>query len=112
MLGLDEKYNLLEDPFIEQLACHEDTRQLVYRRGPLVFVFNFHPTESYTDLRIPVPDPRDYRVVLNTDDKVFEGFGGVPEGQTYWKQPVPMYGRDQSVQIYLPARTAQVLAPA
>ncbi len=75
MLGLDEKYNLLEDPFIEQLACHEDTRQLVYRRGPLVFVFNFHPTESYTDLRIPVPDPRDYRVVLNTDDKVFEGFG-------------------------------------
>jgi 1,4-alpha-glucan branching enzyme len=111
MQFLDETYNLLEDPFIEQLLCHEDAKQLVYRRGPLVFVFNFHPTQSYTDLRIPVPDPRDYRVILNTDSKQFEGHGLVPEFQVYPKQTVPMYMRDQSVQIYLPSRTAQVLAP-
>jgi 1,4-alpha-glucan branching enzyme len=111
MQMLDEQFNLLEDPFIEQLACHEDTRQLVFRRGPLVFVFNFHPTESYVGLRIPVPDPRDYRVVLNSDSRQFEGFGRVPEMAVYPKQDVPMYGRGQSVQLYLPARTAQVLAP-
>jgi 1,4-alpha-glucan branching enzyme len=108
---VDEQFNLLEDPFIEQLACHEDTKQLVFRRGPLVFAFNFHPTESYVGLRIPVPDPRDYRVVLNTDSKQFEGFGRVPEFAVYPKQDVPMYGRNQSVQLYLPSRTAQVLAP-
>jgi 1,4-alpha-glucan branching enzyme len=111
MQMLDEQFNLLNDPFIEQLACHEDSRQLIFRRGPLVFVFNFHPTESYHDLRIPVPDPRDYRIVLNTDSKQFEGRGLVAEHQTYWKQDVAMYGRGQSVQIYLPARSAQVLAP-
>ena len=111
MQMLDEHFALLEDPFIEQLACHEDTRQLVYRRGPLVFVFNFHATESYVGLRIPVPDPRDYRVVLNTDARQFEGFGRVPEFTVYPKQAVPMYGRGQSLQLYLPARTAQVLAP-
>jgi 1,4-alpha-glucan branching enzyme len=111
MQTLDEGFNLLEDPFIEQLACHEDTKQLVFRRGPLVFVFNFHPTESYVGLRIPVPDPRDYRVVLNTDAKQFEGFGRVPEFALYPRQNVPMYGRGQSVQLYLPSRTAQVLAP-
>jgi 1,4-alpha-glucan branching enzyme len=111
MMRLDEEYNLLEDTFIEQLALHEDTRQLVYRHGPLVFVFNFHPTESYADLRIPVPDPVDYKVVLNTDDVAFEGHGLAGEEITYWKQEVPMYGRDQSVQIYLPARSAQALAP-
>jgi 1,4-alpha-glucan branching enzyme len=68
MQKLDEQYNLLEDDFIEQLAVHEVMKQLIYRRGPLVFVFNFHPTESYLGLRIPVPDPTSYRVILNTDD--------------------------------------------
>ena len=111
MQGVDEQFNLLEDPFIEQLACHEDTKQLIFRRGPLVFIFNFHPTESYVGLRIPVPDPRDYRVVLNTDSPQFEGQGRVPEFAMYPKQDVPMYGRGQSVQLYLPSRTAQVLAP-
>ncbi|HUO06893.1 MAG TPA: alpha-amylase family glycosyl hydrolase [Phycisphaerae bacterium] len=111
MQVLDERFNLLEDPFIEQLACHEDTKQLVFRRGPLVFVFNFHPTESYVGLRVPVPDARDYRVVLNTDGPQFEGQGRVPEFAMYPKQEVGMYGRGQSVQLYLPSRTAQVLAP-
>jgi 1,4-alpha-glucan branching enzyme len=111
MQKLDEQYNLLNDPFIEQVLIHEDTRQLAYRRGPLVFVFNFHPTESYTNLRIPVPDPKNYRVVLDTDEGRFGGFGRVAPGVTYPKQDIPMYGRQQSVQIYLPNRSAQVLAP-
>ncbi|MEI8195083.1 MAG: alpha amylase C-terminal domain-containing protein, partial [Phycisphaerae bacterium] len=108
---LDERFNLLEDPFIEQLACHEDTRQMVFRRGPLVFVFNFHPTESYNGLRIPVPDPKDYKIILNTDAKEFDGHGLVYPDITYPKQEVPMYGRNQSIQLYIPARTAQVLMP-
>jgi len=29
----------------------------------------------------------------------------------YPRQNVPMYMQDQSIQLYLPARTAQVLAP-
>jgi 1,4-alpha-glucan branching enzyme len=111
MLQLDERYNLLEDPFIEQLAVHEDTRQLVYRRGPLVFAFNFHSSESYSGLRIPVPDATDYQIVLNTGSKLFSGPGLVNDDQLYPWQHVPMYGRNQSIQIYLPSRSAQVLAP-
>ena len=34
MMALDAEFSLLPDTFIEQLAVHEDTRQLVYRRGP------------------------------------------------------------------------------
>jgi 1,4-alpha-glucan branching enzyme len=111
MQELDARYSLLEDSLIEQLAVHEDTRQLVYRRGPLVFVFNFHPSESYRDLRIPVPDGEDYQVVLNSDDWRFGGFGRCASDVVYPLQPVPMYGRGQSLQIYLPSRSAQVLAP-
>jgi len=111
MLSLDRTYKLLEDPFIEQIAVHEDTRQLIYRRGPLVFAFNFHPTESFADLRIPIPDQTDYRLVLDTDAEPFGGHNRVAAEMSYPWQPVPMYGRSQSIQIYLPARSAQVLAP-
>src|SRR5581483_552504 len=107
MNELDTQYHLLEDTFIEQLALHEDTKQLVYRRGPLVFVFNFHTHESFTGLRIPVPDPRSYKIILNTDDKRFSGPGLVQGDMVYPCQEVPMYGRRQSIQIYLPSRSAQ-----
>jgi len=111
MLRLDANYSLLRDPLIEQLALHEDTKQLAYRRGPLVFAFNFHPTRSYQDLRFPTPDAADYQVILNTDDARFGGPGRGTPDFVYPRQPVPMYGRGQSIQIYLPSRSAQVLAP-
>lgn len=111
MQELDERFHLLTDPLIEQLALHEDTKQLVYRRGPLVFAFNFHPTESFADLRIPVPDDEDYRVVLDTDESRFAGPGRSHAGTDYPCQAVPHYGRNHSLQIYLPSRCAQVLAP-
>ncbi|NNM87418.1 MAG: 1,4-alpha-glucan-branching enzyme, partial [Phycisphaerae bacterium] len=111
MQMLDIQFNLLQDPFIEQLLIHQDTRQLGFRRGPLVFIFNFHPTQSYTDLRIPVPDPCDYRLILDTDRPEFEGHNRVAADLVYPHQNVPMYKRSQSVQIYLPSRSAQVLAP-
>jgi 1,4-alpha-glucan branching enzyme len=111
MQSLDVRFNLLEDKFVEQLMVHEERKLLVYRRGPLVFAFNFHPTQSYADLRIPVPDPADYRLVLDTDAHAFEGFGRVVEGITYPKQDVPLERRQQSLSIYLPNRSAQVLEP-
>ncbi len=104
-------HHLLKDPLIEQLMLHEDTRQLAFRRGPLVFLFNFHPTESFVSLRVPVPQPSDYRVILDTDAAEFGGAGLLAVPTQYPWQQVPMYSRDQSIQIYLPARSAQVLAP-
>ncbi|HZL35750.1 MAG TPA: alpha-amylase family glycosyl hydrolase [Tepidisphaeraceae bacterium] len=111
MMHLDEKYNLLEDKFIENLVVHEDMKLLVYRRGPLVFVFNFHTSNSHTDLRVPVPDPKDYGLILDTDAGQFEGQGRVAAAMVYPWQHVPSWGRNQSVQIYLPTRSAQVLGP-
>ncbi|MGH7179441.1 MAG: alpha amylase C-terminal domain-containing protein [Tepidisphaeraceae bacterium] len=112
MMRLDERFNLLNDPFIEQLLIHEDNKQLVFRRGPLLFVFNFHATSSYSDWRIPVPDRADYQTVLDTDNAEFAGHARVSGNMKYPWQSIAASGRDQSIQIYLPNRSAQVLAPA
>ena len=111
MQQLDVRFDLLDDKLIEQLWVDEAEKKLVFRRGPLVFAFNFHPSDSYSDWRIPVPDAKDYQVVLNSDAKRFEGPGLTPEQQTYWMQKTPLAGRGQSVQIYVPSRSVQVLAP-
>lgn len=111
MNGLDEEKRLLSDGLIEHLWHHEEDKVLVYRRGELVFVFNFHPSNSYEGFRVGVPDMSDYEVVLSTDEAEFGGFERVTVGQKYPVQKFKHAGREQSVQIYLPSRTAQVLGP-
>ncbi len=111
MLDLDRQFSLLVDPFIQQLFVHEEQKLLIYRRGPLLFAFNFHPTNSYTDLRVPAPDPRDYRPVLDTDETRFGGHGLCDPKVTHVIQKTPFAGQAQSIQIYLPARSAQVFNP-
>ena len=112
MIAIDPHFHLLRDELIEQLAAHEDTKQLIVRRGPLVLAVNFHPTASYTDLRIPFPEAQNYQVILDTDRAEFGGFDRTAVNSTYiWKHE-PMYGQLQSGLVYLPSRSAQVLAPA
>jgi len=41
----------------------------------------------------------------------FEGFGRVAAGMTYVWDKQPWEGRQQSIRLYLPNRSAQVLAP-
>ncbi len=111
MQELDIKHNLLSDPFIELIHVHEDNKLLAFRRGPMVFLFNWHPHNSYVDYRFGVPDPKDYKLQLNTDDFWFGGHGNVQTGQVYPLQEVPADHRLQSIQVYIPPRTAQVLMP-
>ena len=108
MQHLDATYRLLADENIQLLSIHEDAKQIVYTRGGLVFAFNFHPTESVTGFRIPVPEQADYRLILNTDDTAYGGHGAV-EGVHYPWQNVAVEGQAQSIQLYVPARSAQVL---
>lgn len=105
---LDAMYHLLSDENIYLLFIHEDAKQIVYERGGLIFAFNFHPTASVTDWRIPVPQKKDYRLILNTDDTTYSGYSAVEGGHYPW-QDVAMEGHTQSIQLYVPARSAQVL---
>ncbi len=110
MQHLDAAYYLLTDENIQLLFIHEDAKQIVFARGELVFAFNFHPTASATDWRIPVPEKADYRLILNTDDTEYGGYGAV-EGIHYPWQDIGTEGQTQSIQLYVPARSAQVLVP-
>ena len=109
--ALDEHFGVLTQPSPELIACDETLKTVLCRRGPLVLACNFHPTASYADYRCGVPERANYKLALNTDDLWFGGHAIVQTGQVYPCQGVARHECGQSVQIYLPARTAQVLWP-
>ena len=76
-----------------------------FYRGGLLFVFNFHSTNSLNNVLIPVHQPGEYTVILSSDDKKYGGFDNVKK-QTY---STKIFDGKHYVELYIPARTAFVL---
>lgn len=74
-----------------------------------MFVFNFHPNQSFTDYRIGTSFKTKHTIVLCTDDREFGGLGRVDTKVEHFGQDYGHYGRPFSVQVYLPCRCAIVL---
>ena len=90
---------------------HNDGDQvLAYKRGDLIFVFNFNPTQSFTDYGFLVPYGA-YDVVLNSDSPAFGGYGLTDDSIRHFTNHDPMYKkvRKEWLKLYIPARSAIVL---
>ncbi|WP_301828091.1 alpha amylase C-terminal domain-containing protein, partial [uncultured Muribaculum sp.] len=95
---------------VEKLWDKDDDQVLAFKRGDLVFVFNWAPFKSYTDYGFLAPEG-EYEVVLSSDNKKFGGFGNIDEGIRHFTQHDELYADDHKgwLKLYLPARTCQVL---
>lgn len=82
---------------------------LSFERGGLFFVFNFHPTKSYTDYRLGIMNPGTYRIVLDSDAKEFGGHCRQDPSVTHTSENYSADGHYHSLMLYLPNRTAIVL---
>ena len=106
---LTKTRNIQKTDVIE--VWHNDGDQvLAYRRKDLVFVFNFNPTQSFTDYGFLVPNGA-YDVVLNTDAKEFGGFGFSDDSIRHFTCADPLYKKERKewLKLYIPARSAVVL---
>jgi 1,4-alpha-glucan branching enzyme len=104
------KYGWLHAPQAYISLKHEGDKLIVFERAGLLFIFNFHPTESYSDYRVGVDMAGTYRVVLNTDSKDFGGFGRVDESTRFFTTPMEWNNRPNWTHVYIPSRTAIILA--
>ncbi len=96
-----------------RLVCNEPDKVLAFVRGRLLFVFNFHPSASYTGYGVMVPPATSWRHLFDTDELRFGGQGRIERGRTY--APHLVYDGShgemvQQISLYLPARTAMVLS--
>ena len=92
------------------LLSNEPDKVLAFIRGDMMFVFNFHPSKSYTDYGVIVPPATRWRHLFDSDEERFGGQGRIAAGQDYEPQLVEDKSElVQQVKLYLPARTVTVL---
>ncbi len=84
-----------------------DDQVLAFCRKDLIFVFNFHPSNSYTDYGI-LTEPGSYEIVLNTDNLAFGGFGMIDEAVAHFTMPDTQTKKGW-LKLYIPSRCAFVL---
>jgi 1,4-alpha-glucan branching enzyme len=112
--GFDvEMIHLLKNAGIYGESCrHVKTDQadlvMAYERKGLLFVFNFHPGNSYTDYGLPV-DAGKYVTLLCTDQSAFGGFDRVDMLTVHRTMVEKSFGLKQNLKLYLPSRTGMVL---
>ncbi|MBQ7860358.1 MAG: alpha amylase C-terminal domain-containing protein, partial [Faecalibacterium sp.] len=105
MIHLTKEYGMFEQRMAEQLFYSESQKMIAFHRRGMIFAFNFHPNQSWTDVPIPVFRDCNYKVALCTDDFKYGGWGQMHH-LTY-----ATMGEEgnKHIKLYLPARTAVVL---
>lgn len=106
MVALLKKEKVM-DKAPENRWMHQDDKILIYTKGDLVFIFNFHPTKSFEKYFIPVGKKGKYKVILSSDDGLFGGFSRVDTQITYQTFTTP--DNWNGFHCYLPNRSAIVL---
>jgi len=104
MIAMAKEQHIMEyDPIA--LDYNNDGQVLAFQRNNCIFVFNFNPMRSFADYEIPCAK-ENYKIILNTDDKRFGGFGLINSNIEYHSFEK---GEGYCLRLYLPARTALVL---
>ena len=103
----EKRFNLTP---VEEVWHNDGDQILAFKRGKLLFVFNFSPTKSFADYGFLV-EAGEYEVVLNTDAKDFGGNGLADDNVKHFTNYDPLYEKVGKgwLKLYIPARSAIVL---
>mgnify|MGYP001059472609 FL=1 len=113
MNNLENEYHWLVSKEQYISLAHEEDKIMVFERGPVLFVFNFHPSKSFEHYRVGTKWPYEHIILLDTDQKSFNGHDRLSHGHS---NPFPIikdpwHNRPNYIQLYLPSRCGIVLRP-
>ena len=89
---------------------HQDDKIIVFERANCLFVFNFHHNKSFPDYKVGVHFPGSYQIILDTDSSQFGGFDRLDHSTEFQTLGEGFAGRENSLLVYIPSRSAFVLA--
>ncbi len=107
MIALVNDANLLEQGNPIPLVQQNYDQVLIFKRGDYIFVFNFSPTQSYTDYGFET-EKGEFKIMLNSDSDKYLGYNRLDEQMIY----KPIYNRKEKkyyLRLYIPNRTGFVL---
>jgi len=105
MVRLTKRNHMFQQRMGDLRLCRDNDQVIVFYRKGLLFAFNFNPNQSFTGVRVPIPNNADYEVRLSSDDAAF---GGQDRIAHIAYKAIEVEGKHY-VDLYLPARTAVVL---
>ena len=111
MNRLDEVFNFISSPYQYVSTQHEKDKVIVFEKGDLLFVFNFHPTKSFENYKIGTKWGTEHRIILDSDENKFFGKDRLKYGHDH-RFPClynSFNNRPYSMNIYIPSRTCMVL---
>ena len=111
MNKLDDVFNFISSPFQYVSLKHEDDKIVVFEKGDLLFVFNFHPNKSFENYKIGTKWGTRHKIVLDSDEFRFFGKGRLEYGHDHFF-PIINEGwnnRPNQFNLYIPSRTCMVL---
>lgn len=105
MISLIKDHGCFDEAFPYKVYDNYGDKVIAYFRNKLLFVFNFHPSKSYTDYTFDVPAGK-YRTLLDTDWIEYDGFGRIDREISHF---TINKGKQNLLSLYLPCRVALVL---
>ena len=111
MLKLEEESNFLSSGAAYVTLKHNSDKLVVFERAGLIFVLNFHISNSYTDYPVGVSMPGAYTVALCSDDVIYDGFARIASDIHYptTEDRSDWHFGDCFLKLYIPARVCIVL---
>jgi len=103
MIQTAEQHSLLASNPAQLLYVHNDDQILVAERGNLIFVFNFSPQQSFPDYPVPVHQPGDYKIILDSDSCAHGGHCRIDPSV------ITKTNEENQISLYIPSRTCLVL---
>ncbi len=109
MVALVKSVARFNDAPIVPIWDNRGDHVVAFERRKLLFVFNFDAQRSFTDYGFLVKSGR-YKLVLDSDDPKYGGFGLVDPSVKYETQYDPIYEDDGKgwLKLYVPARSVLV----
>eukprot|EP00929_Paragymnodinium_shiwhaense_P042984 TRINITY_DN22156_c0_g4_i1.p1 TRINITY_DN22156_c0_g4~~TRINITY_DN22156_c0_g4_i1.p1 ORF type:complete len:2062 (-),score=644.88 TRINITY_DN22156_c0_g4_i1:444-6629(-) len=109
---VENRFKFLSDWHYHCTLVSDEDKVIVVERGDCLIVFNFHPNNSYSDYRIGTKWNEPLRTILDSDEGRFGGHCRLEWGHGNSFHPQHgWHNRPHSIQLYMPARTVQVLVP-
>lgn len=109
MIALAKSNKIFDDLYPFAIVQHTDDMVLAFKRNGILFVFNFNPTQSFTDYGFDVPKGK-YKVILNSDNGKYLGHNRIDEEMTYETIYEPVT-KKHYLRLYVVNRTVIALKP-
>ncbi|KAJ7550049.1 hypothetical protein O6H91_07G080600 [Diphasiastrum complanatum] len=109
LMSLEEENSILKCPPATIMLTDDTSKVIVYKRGNLLYAFNFNPRKSFDKFSIQLNETGEYKILLDSDELAYGGLGRrSSEAKSILTMPARSKGSLHNLVLAMPSQSAQV----